>query len=86
MQEVAGDREAVVVVLRRARQVLVIQRGPEAIFPGYWAPLSGRIEEGESQEQAVVQEVKEEVGIHATPVAKVWQAKATMVNSDSTGG
>lgn len=62
-----------VAVLRRDDQVLVIKRGPKAILPGYWAPPSGRIEEGESQEQALTREIEEELGLKATPIAKVWQ-------------
>lgn len=68
--------EAVVaVVTRDDGRVLVIQRGPQVPRPGYWAPLSGRIEPGESQPQAVVREVREEVGLRVTPLAKVWQCR-----------
>jgi NADH pyrophosphatase NudC (nudix superfamily) len=35
--------------------------------------LSGRIEPGESQEEAVVREVNEEIGLHVRPVAKIWE-------------
>lgn len=66
-------REAIVAVLRQGDRVLVIQRGPLVMLPGYWTPLSGRIEPGESQEAAVVREVREEIGIRVTPVAKVWE-------------
>ena len=66
-------KDAVVTVLRRGNCVLVVQRGPDTILPGYWAPLSGRVEPGESQEEAVVREVREEVGLAATPRAKVWE-------------
>ena len=47
-------REAVVAVLLRADRVLAIRRGPGVARPGYWQPLSGRIEPGESQRDAVV--------------------------------
>ncbi len=60
-------------VLRRADRVLVIRRGPGASWSGYWSPLSGRIEPGESQEEAVVREVREEIGLGVRPVAKVWE-------------
>ncbi len=43
------------------------------MLPGYWTPLSGRIEPGESQEAALVREVSEEVGLHVAPLAKVWE-------------
>jgi 8-oxo-dGTP diphosphatase len=65
--------EAVVVVVVRDRRVLVIERGPLVPRPGYWAPLSGGIEPGESQSEAVVRETAEEVGLRVTPVAKVWE-------------
>jgi 8-oxo-dGTP pyrophosphatase MutT (NUDIX family) len=66
-------RDAVVAVLRRDGRILVIRRGPKAILSGYWAPLSGRVEPGESQETAVVREVREEVGLRARALAKVWE-------------
>ena len=73
MQERLRPTEAVVAVLRRSNRVLVIKRGPKAILPGYWAPPSGRIESGETHEEALVREMKEELGLKATPIAKVWQ-------------
>ncbi len=68
-------RDAVVAVVRRDDRVLVIRRGPLAILPGYWSPPSGRIEPGESQEETVVREVREEVGLQVRPVAKVWECE-----------
>jgi 8-oxo-dGTP diphosphatase len=64
---------AVVAVIMRDGQVLVIQRGPQVPRPGYWAPLSGRVEPGESQPAAVAREALEEVGLAVTPLAKVWE-------------
>ena len=69
------QREAIVAVLRRGDRVLVIERGPKARRPGYWAPLSGTIEPGESQQEALVREVREEVGLTVTPLAKVWESE-----------
>jgi 8-oxo-dGTP pyrophosphatase MutT (NUDIX family) len=66
-------KEAVVAILRKADRVLVIERGPRAKWSGYWSPLSGRIEPGESQEEAVVREVREEIGLGVRPVLKVWE-------------
>jgi 8-oxo-dGTP diphosphatase len=66
--------DAVVAVLRRGDgRVLVIRRGPRTAMAGYWAPLSGKVEPGESQEDALVREVREEVGLSVTPLAKVWE-------------
>jgi 8-oxo-dGTP diphosphatase len=65
--------QAVVPILRKQGRVLVIRRGSTVILPGYWCPPSGRIEPGETQEEAVVREVDEELGLVAKPVAKVWE-------------
>jgi 8-oxo-dGTP diphosphatase len=66
-------RHAVVAVLARAGRFLVIRRGPRVTRPGYWTPPSGRLEPGESQSEALVREVREEVGLTARPLAKVWE-------------
>jgi 8-oxo-dGTP diphosphatase len=65
--------EAVVPILRRDGRVLVIRRGPGVVLPGYWCPPSGRVEAGETQEEAVIREVAEELGVVARPIAKVWE-------------
>ena len=70
-----NQREAIVAVVRRGERVLVIQRGPGARLPGYWAPLSGTLELGETQEECLVREVREEVGLRVSPVAKVWESQ-----------
>ncbi|MFD8302539.1 NUDIX domain-containing protein [Streptomyces sp. NPDC059690] len=67
--------EAIVAILRRGDRLLAIRRGPGVARPGYWQPLSGKIEPGESQAEAVVREVREEVGLSATPLAKVWESE-----------
>jgi len=70
-----AQREAIIAVLRRADRVLVIRRGPDSARSGYWAPLSGKLEPGETQEEALVREVREEVGLAVSPLAKVWQSE-----------
>jgi 8-oxo-dGTP diphosphatase len=73
MTEASIPAQAVVSVVRKEDRVLVIKRGPGVIRPGYWCPPSGRVEPGETQEEAVVREVAEELGLTATPVRKVWE-------------
>jgi 8-oxo-dGTP diphosphatase len=73
MRQHSRRTEAVVAVLRRGERLLVIKRGPGVILPGYWTPPSGRIEPGETHEEALVREVGEELGVKAAPVAKVWE-------------
>lgn len=38
---------------------------------GYWCPISGHIEQGESQEAAVIREAWEEVGLIVKPYRKL---------------
>jgi 8-oxo-dGTP pyrophosphatase MutT (NUDIX family) len=68
--------QAVVVVVRRGGRILMVQRGPRSSFSGWWQPVSGRIEAGETQAQAVVREAREEVGLHVQPLRKVWECPA----------
>ncbi len=68
--------EAVVAVIKREKKVLIIQRSADVPYPGYWAPLSGKIEPKEDQAEAVVREVREEVGLTVRPVRKVWECIA----------
>jgi 8-oxo-dGTP diphosphatase len=72
MAETTGKPEAIVALLRKADRYLIILRAQEVSSGGYWAPLSGRIEPGETQADAVVREVREEVGLTVVPQARVW--------------
>ncbi|MEU5889486.1 NUDIX domain-containing protein [Streptomyces sp. NPDC047461] len=67
--------EAIVAVLLRAERLLVVRRGPTISRPGYWQPLSGRVEPGETQREALLREVREEVGLTVVPLAKVWESE-----------
>jgi mutator protein MutT len=68
-------RVAVVIVIRREGRVLIGQRGPGARRSGYWQPPSGRVEDGESEAQAVVREAREELGVSVLPQACVWRTQ-----------
>ena len=60
---------AVTAIIKRDDTVLLLKRSPEkAHLPGYWDPCSGRMESGETPEQAVVREAFEETGLDVTPV------------------
>lgn len=72
----AGAPGAVVAVLTKDDRILAIKRGPGVILPGYWTLPSGRIEAGETQRDALIREVLEEVGLVVSPVAKVWECPA----------
>ena len=42
--------DAVIAVITKGEKVLLIQRAPGIRGGGYWAPVSGEVEPGESQE------------------------------------
>jgi len=65
--------DAVIAVITRGNKVLIIQRAPSVRGGGYWAPVSGEVEPGESQEAAVARESMEEVGLTVRPIRKVWE-------------
>ena len=66
-------KDAIVGVVLRGARFVAIRRGPAVVFPGYWAPPSGRLEAGETQSEAVVREMAEELGLEVVPIAKVWE-------------
>jgi 8-oxo-dGTP diphosphatase len=66
-------KQAVIAVILRGRKLLAIQRGPAVPYAGHWAPPSGTIEPGETQAEAVVREMAEELGLEVEPLAKVWE-------------
>lgn len=69
-------REAVVAVVRRGDRVLVVRRAAGLPFAGRWQPVTGRLEPGEGQAEAVAREVREEVGLSVQPLRKVWECPA----------
>jgi SAM-dependent methyltransferase/8-oxo-dGTP pyrophosphatase MutT (NUDIX family) len=64
--------QVVAVIIERQGRFLFGKRSahrPKA--PGYWCPISGRVEAGESQAEAVVREVREETGLAVEAIERV---------------
>ena len=63
---------AQVLLFDRAGRLLIYLRdeNPAIPFPNHWDLFGGHLEKGETPEQALVREVKEEIGIDL----KAWQA------------
>lgn len=65
--------QGVVAIIERDRCYLMIRRPDDIRAGGYWCFVGGAIEAGETQEQALVREVHEEVGLEVEALEKVWQ-------------
>jgi 8-oxo-dGTP diphosphatase len=70
-----GEREARSIVIvaacalvNEARDVLIAKRPPGRSFAGLWEFPGGKVEQGEGPEEALIRELKEELGIE---IAKV---------------
>ena len=57
------------------RKFLVIKRSEHVRSPGMSCFPGGTIEIGETQQQALIREMQEELGIDVTPVRKVWESR-----------
>jgi len=53
-------------------KILLVKR-KTVVFKGYWALPGGRVDAGETVEQAVVREVKEETGLDVKIVRKIGE-------------
>ncbi|MGA2032683.1 MAG: NUDIX domain-containing protein [Thermoguttaceae bacterium] len=67
-----GRRGAVAVILDGPR-MLVIRRAPTVVAPLTYCFPGGGIEEGESEEAALVREIREEVGVTVRPLRRLWR-------------
>lgn len=65
-------RDAVVAIIHDGARLLFVQRSHASrAAAGYWTPVSGGVEPGESEVEAVAREVREEVGLTVEADAKV---------------
>lgn len=70
--ETPGRRGAVAIIVRDGR-MLVIRRSRQVVAPLVYCFPGGGIENGETEEAAVVREVFEEVGVEIVPRRRLWE-------------
>jgi mutator protein MutT len=68
-----GVIEGVVAVIPRSGRWLATRRAEGIAFGGWWCFPGGGIEPGERPIDALVREVREEVGLSVEPVEEVWR-------------
>jgi len=67
-------KDAVVAIIQKEDRFLFIKRSDYIdIAVGYWCPVSGRVEENETQVEALEREVMEEVGLSVKALEKVCE-------------
>ena len=68
-------RRGVIAVCPRGSELLVIKRSDHVPAPGKYCFPGGGIEAGESEEEALVRELDEELGVCVTPIRRLWQSE-----------
>ncbi len=69
----AAKRGVVGVIVEHGR-LLVIRRAQEVVAPGKLCFPGGAIEPGETETEALVRELREELGIAVRPVRRLWES------------
>lgn len=59
--------DVVAAIIEKDDKILLAQRPPHADQPGMWEFAGGKVEAGETQPQALIRELREELGIDAEP-------------------
>ena len=65
--------DGVIIVLQRGERFLVGQRAAHKPAAGYWTQVSGKVEPGEAQVDAVSREAREELGCDVRALEKLQQ-------------
>ena len=69
-----NERRGAIAVVPRGDRLLVIRRSAHVIAPGAYCFPGGGIEAEESETEALVRELDEELGVAVRPVRRLWQS------------
>lgn len=76
--------DVVAAILERDGKILLAQRPSHGDQPGLWEFPGGKVEAGESQADALIRELREELSIEAEPVGYVasyrWPVSGRMIH------
>ena len=75
MDKIPDDpgRHGAVAIVMRAGRMLVIRRSRAVVAPLTYCFPGGGIERGESEEEALVREFREEIGVTLRPLRRIWR-------------
>lgn len=76
-----SGRTAAAIILFPDNKILLIKRSTK-VFRGYWALPGGKVETGETVEEAVVREVREETGLKVKIMKKIGDYHEIGVNNE----
>jgi 8-oxo-dGTP diphosphatase len=65
-------RRGVVAVIVQESRLLVIRRSQQVVAPGAYCFPGGHVEDGETEPDALVREIQEELGAIIRPVRSLW--------------
>ena len=80
MNKKFSGKTAVAIIEFPNNKILLIKRGT-VVFRGYWALPGGKVEAGETVEQAVIREVGEETGLKVEILRKIGEYHESGVNN-----
>jgi len=70
----SSRRRGVVAVAVRDQRLLVVRRSQQVVAAGAYCFPGGGIEKGESEPQALIREIREELAAAILPIRRLWQS------------
>ena len=70
----SGQRRGAVAVIVRDEKMLIIRRSSTVTAPLAYCFPGGGIEAGESEREALVRELNEELSVRVTPLGRLWES------------